>query len=244
MYALVNRKGDEVAQMATDYSAQEIAYFKAIVEQIMLAPNEAYSISSFAALREVNALKSNMTKTQAEIVLGSFVAKGWLLKSRRGRYSLSTRTLLELYKYLKETFGEEYILECTICMETLTRGVACHTANCKTRMHYHCFKVFRRQNSTCPACKHDWPQEADAKPLVPVGEGAVKDGQDEGRRRVRRKDTPEGSDDEEINDEEPSQPTQTQTQKNSKKMGRPSASMEVDDDEEEDYAPRRRSGRH
>jgi hypothetical protein len=48
----------------------------------MLAPNEAYSVSSFAALREVNALKSNMTKTQAEIVLGSFVAKGWLLKSR------------------------------------------------------------------------------------------------------------------------------------------------------------------
>jgi len=131
-------------------------------------------------------------------------------------------------------------------METLTRGVACHTANCKTRMHYHCFKRFRRQNSTCPACKHDWPQEADANPLVPVGEGAVKDGQDEGRRRVRRKDTPEGSDEEEeLNDKEPSQPTQTQTQKNSKKMGRPSAnSMEVEDDEEDDYAPRRRSGRH
>lgn len=138
--------------MATDYTAQEIAYFKAIVsmvqlyrnatiysssqvEQIMLTPNEAYSVSSFAALREVNTLKSNMTKTQAEIVLGSFVAKGWLLKSRsvflpkvfsflftggsfrRGRYSLSTRTLLELYKYLKETYGDEYLLECTICME-------------------------------------------------------------------------------------------------------------------------------
>jgi non-structural maintenance of chromosomes element 1 len=102
----------------------------------MLAPNEVYSVSSFAALREVNALKTNMTKTQAEVVLGSFVAKGWLLKSRsaflhifelsspvyvwffrRGRYSLSTRTILELYKYLKETFGDEYILECTICME-------------------------------------------------------------------------------------------------------------------------------
>lgn len=48
----------------------------------MLSPNEAYSVSSIAALREVNALKSTMTKTQAEIVLGSFVAKGWLLKSR------------------------------------------------------------------------------------------------------------------------------------------------------------------
>ena len=89
--------------MATDYSPVEIAYFKAIVsksdrrsfrrpylrtlsslqvEQIMLAPRESYSVSSLAALREVNALQSNMTKTQAETVLGSFVAKGWLRKSK------------------------------------------------------------------------------------------------------------------------------------------------------------------
>lgn len=49
----------------------------------MLAPHEAYSVSSLLALREVNSLKTTMTKAQAEIVLGSFVAKGWLLKSRR-----------------------------------------------------------------------------------------------------------------------------------------------------------------
>lgn len=52
------------------------------VEQIMIAPNHSYSISSLAALREVNALTSPMTKTQAESVLASFVAKGWLLKSK------------------------------------------------------------------------------------------------------------------------------------------------------------------
>ena len=48
----------------------------------MLAPNSSYSISSLAALREVNQLTSPMTKTQAESVLASFVAKGWLLKSK------------------------------------------------------------------------------------------------------------------------------------------------------------------
>jgi len=48
----------------------------------MLAPHEAFSVSSLAALRELSAIKSNMSKTQAEVVLGSFVAKGWLLKSR------------------------------------------------------------------------------------------------------------------------------------------------------------------
>jgi hypothetical protein len=56
----------------------------------MLAPHEAYSVSSLLALREVNSLKTNMTKAQAEIVLGSFVAKGWLLKSRRDTFKSLT----------------------------------------------------------------------------------------------------------------------------------------------------------
>lgn len=108
----------------------------------MLAPNSSYSISSMAALREVNSLTSPMTKTQAESVLASFVAKGWLLKSkcvdsfvcvthesyltslttqpllssRKGRFSLSPRALLELQPYLKSTYPEE-VLDCTICFE-------------------------------------------------------------------------------------------------------------------------------
>ena len=50
----------------------------------MLAPNESFCVSSLAALREVNSLKSSMTKSQAEATLTSFVAKGWLMKSRCG----------------------------------------------------------------------------------------------------------------------------------------------------------------
>ena len=53
----------------------------------MLASREAYSVSSLAALREVGSLKSNMTKSQAEAVLGSLVAKGWLLKSKLSDFS-------------------------------------------------------------------------------------------------------------------------------------------------------------
>ena len=41
-----------------------------------------------------------------------------MLFDRRGRYSLSTRALLELLSYLKTTYPEE-ILECTICMEVI-----------------------------------------------------------------------------------------------------------------------------
>ncbi|KAH7923864.1 hypothetical protein BV22DRAFT_1067934 [Leucogyrophana mollusca] len=246
-YSLVNRRDDEIAQLATDYTPVEIAYFKAIIEQIMLAPHESYSVSSFTALREVNSLKTNMSKTQAEVVLGSFVSKGWLLKSKRGRYSLSTRTLLEMLNYLKQTYPEE-CLECTICMEIVTRGVACTRPNCQTRLHFHCFTASRRINPKCPTCGQDWP--AESKNLVAVGEGAVKDGQDEGR-RVRRKSTAEASDEDEeepdqMDEDEPSQPAATQSRP---RRGKKAAEASMDEDEE-DEAPRksqangkRRSGR-
>ncbi|KAL0071515.1 hypothetical protein AAF712_001372 [Marasmius tenuissimus] len=234
LLSIVNRKDDEAAQLATEFTANEIVYFKAIVEQIMLARNESFSMSSMAALGEVTALKGkiNMTKTQAENVLASFVAKGWLLKSKRGRYSLSPRTLLELYPYMKASYPNE-LIECTICHEVITRGMACHTRNCSVRMHFHCFKTFRNRKGECPQCKAEWPKEATDRPLVPVGEAAVRDGED-GKRRVRVRDNSDGEDE----DMEPSQtqsqsqsgPSQTQTQR---KKGK-SKKMVVDDDDDEE----------
>jgi len=239
MYALVNRKGDEIAQMATDYTPFEIAYFKAIVEQIMLAPRECYSISSMAALREVTMLKSksNMSKTQAEVVLGSFVANGWLLKSKRGRYSLSTRTLMELNPYLKSTYPGEYV-ECTICMDIMTRGIACHTPNCKTRLHYHCFSNFRKNHHTCPTCSANWPREAREKPLIPVGEDAVREGEDF-KRRNRKSAEDEEEEDEDEDDDDDEQPQARAKPGNQRNKGKgkdkgkaANNNMEIDDDEE------------
>ncbi|KAJ6496618.1 Nse1 non-SMC component of SMC5-6 complex-domain-containing protein [Mycena vitilis] len=239
MYAIVNRKGDEVAQMATDYTPGEIAFFKAIVEQIMLAPRESFSMSSLAALREISALKpkSNMSKTQAEVVLGSFVAKGWLLKSKRGRYSLSTRTLLELEPYLKSTYPEE-IIECVICSEIMTKGVACPTANCKVRIHYHCYTKWMVRNHQCTTCKSDWP--ADSDNMTPIGEGAARDGED-GKRRVRK--SVENSDDEDDEDED-DEPSQLRTQQSRKGKGKQTAdeSMDVDEDDE-DETPAKTQGK-
>ncbi|KAI0807463.1 Nse1 non-SMC component of SMC5-6 complex-domain-containing protein [Fomes fomentarius] len=245
MYAVVNRKGDEIAQMATEYSALEITYFKAVIEQIMLAPNESFCVSSLAALREVNSLQSSMTKSQAEATLNSFVAKGWLVKSRRGRYSLSTRTILELQSYLRQTYEGE-IIECTICMEIVTRGIACYTPQCKTRLHNHCFNNYRRRNHACPACKEDWTSGNNLSKLRPVGEAAFKEGQ-EGRRRVRRKSTEEQEDDEDGEDDadgepDPSQSQQIKKEPNGKGKGKKKATRKdsVDDDEDgdEDAPPR------
>lgn len=129
--------------------------------------------------------------------------------------------------------------------QPLTRGVACHTANCKTRMHFHCFTTFRRRKDKCPSCSAEWPEKAEDKPLIPVGEGAVKDGQDEGRRRVRRRASEGSGDEEEEEDEDMDQsqsqsqsqgaPSQSQAKRATRGKGKAKkAVVETDEEEEED----------
>lgn len=219
IYALVNRKDDEVAQLATDYTPAEIKYFRSIVEQIISASEEAFSISSLAALRDTGDVKP---KTQAEITLGSFVAKGWVVKSKRGRYSLSTRTILELGAYLKSNYPD-HILECMICKDIVTKGIACPTADCQVRMHLHCYTLSRRKRPSCPSCSQAWP--ADAKDMNPVGEAAASGEESSNRRRVQVKD-----EDEESHSRRSQAPRKSKGK--SKSRGK-HADMDTDDEEDQ-----------
>ncbi|KAL5490279.1 hypothetical protein ACEPAI_5112 [Sanghuangporus weigelae] len=209
MYAITNTKGDEVAQLASDYSPAEIAFFKAVVEQIMLSVRHAYSVSSILALREASHLKSfQMTKSQAEVILTSLVARGWLVKSKRGRYSLGTRSILELSNYLKNTYDETDLLECVVCMELVTKGYMCPTANCNAPLHKHCYSHVRRRN-LCPKCQQEWGE--DQSELIPIGEDAIKDDKQE-KRRVRRSNGADEEEEPEDESQETSQAYQAQTQ--------------------------------
>jgi hypothetical protein len=152
---------------------------------------------------------------------------------------------MELSPYLKSTYLDE-ILECTFCTEVcfmlapsslakhnvkmVTKGAACHKDNCKVRMHFHCFKTFRRQKDKCPVCAVAWPREAKDKPLLPVGEAAAREGDDR-KRRVRATKSDHGSDEEEEEEElEDSQPSQPKASQRTKK-GRKAREDSYDSDE-------------
>lgn len=127
-----------------------------------------------------------------------------------------------------------------------THGIACNTRNCQVRMHYHCFEKFRKVKSTCPTCNTAWPADAHNTQLIPVGEGAVKEGQDDGKRRVRVRspadsDEEEGEEDMYEDDDEASQAAPSQSQSQPKKgraqrtkKGKVDAEMDVDDEDEDD----------
>ncbi|KAH6918661.1 Nse1 non-SMC component of SMC5-6 complex-domain-containing protein [Coprinopsis sp. MPI-PUGE-AT-0042] len=253
-YALVNRKGDEIAQVATDYTPAEIAFFKAVVEQIMSAGNDAFSVGSRAAVREITNLKLNMTQTHGENLLSSFVAKGWLHQSKRGRYSLAARSLLELGPYLKSTYGEE-VLECHFCGKILTRGVTCQKDSCEVRVHYHCFERFARaqKQPACPKCRTEWPKDPQENMRL-IGEEAAGEGD---RPRTRRATTQQDSDEDEATfsaaedeeeEEESSRSKRTKVKKEKKsKKATFAEESDVDMDEEASQpstqAPRRSNRR-
>lgn len=130
-------------------------------------------------------------------------------------------------------------------LQILTRGTACYTRNCKTRLHQHCLATYRRRNAACPTCGCSWA-DGDAAKLLPVGEDAVKEGQDDGRRRTRRQDSDDedADDDEDVEGEvdydaeEPTQSQSTQSQPRTQKKGRKGARAKaVDSDEEEEEVP-------
>lgn len=121
-------------------------------------------------------------------------------------------------------------------------------------MHTHCFVTYRRRQTVCPKCKADWPREPAEKPLLPVGEAAVRPGED-GKRRARMRDDEDSDEDDMMDDDDTAgTPVQPRSQRN-KKAGKGKApanqSMDVDDDDEQEERespaqssqPKRRSSR-
>ncbi|RIB25033.1 Nse1 non-SMC component of SMC5-6 complex-domain-containing protein [Gigaspora rosea] len=157
VWALVNTNGDEIAKLATEYTPAEISYFKRLIELIVTADDDAFSASSIMALKEASKIKTPLSKSAAETLLQRFVDDKWLVQSQSGKYSMSQRTILELQAYLKDEF-EDYLIECTLCYDIVTKGQRCDVLECKSRFHHHCARrYFSSQNEkVCPACKITW----------------------------------------------------------------------------------------
>ena len=125
------------------------------------------------------------------------------MSRRRGRYSLSTRTLLELKGYIKSEYPDQ-IPTCMLCddvsipllslQHTLrnvrkftTVGITC---KCGRAIHKHCFTQWRNRRSQCKECRTEWADKLDGEMFKPIGEDAVGEN-DAGRRYVRHEESDE-----------------------------------------------------
>ena len=109
-------------------------------------------------------------------------------------------------------------------------------------MHYHCCSGFRKRHTACPSCSQNWPKD---DPLIPVGEGAVRDGDDRKRRtRIR---SAEASEDDEPSEDEPAV-GQSQRKSQRARKGKAPVHESMNEDEEQQVTPdasqrRRRNSR-
>lgn len=78
---LANDEAGDIGRMATDLTPLEISYYRALIEAIMLS-HPANSVSNAQALRLTGELKGNMSKRDAEKLLGALTSRGWLAKSK------------------------------------------------------------------------------------------------------------------------------------------------------------------
>ncbi|GAA5839833.1 hypothetical protein JCM11251_001227 [Rhodosporidiobolus azoricus] len=193
LYVLVNTIQDEAAKKATEYNANHIAFFRAVVEKIMTAPKMSYSVNMQEAVRLA---KAPITKNGAQVLIESFLAKGWLTLHPSGRFILSPRSLVELSPYLRETFDDEdeeeddpkrkVVVNCSYCLNIVTSGYACPSQDCGVRLHKFCV-AHQIQDGRCPdhlelgkpenqRCRQVWPKDAHTKKYygLPVGVSALK----------------------------------------------------------------------
>lgn len=190
-YALVNKTSDAVTQLATRFSASEIAYIRRLLDAMFETNNtptretmavkhtEASQLARPRRNRQSQAATmvdneghsqpadAGITMSEADDVLQTLLADGFLQLSRAGYYSLAPRALMELHSYLKETYNDAAededdeptirIHDCEGCKEIVTFGIRCNNRECGVRWHDLCANQYYRGKSTegkkCPKCR-------------------------------------------------------------------------------------------
>ncbi|KAI2228806.1 hypothetical protein LOZ12_003421 [Ophidiomyces ophidiicola] len=125
-YALVNTTSDPLIQLATTYTADEIAYVKRLLDAMFETNNtmreEVMVVSAMKAVqlaripnsssrRESQAatqggVAQQLSMREAEEMLKRLINEGWLEKTRKGNYGLTPRALMELRTWLVESYND------------------------------------------------------------------------------------------------------------------------------------------
>ena len=163
------------------------------VEMIITAPNSSYCLLSLAALRESQSqgdIHADSRRTRvghfcrpgvviqkqvgiSAAVVVPAVAHRSALVCRKERYSLTTRTVIELQAYIANTFPND-TLHCTICHEMMFRRISCHTRNYEGVLHSHRYARYKWARQTCPVCDTPWNDDSEDKQRRAAKEGSSK----------------------------------------------------------------------
>ena len=94
-----------------------------------------------------------------------------ILTYRPGRYSLTTRSTVELQTYIANTFPND-TLRCTVCHKAVFCGIMCYSQNYEGTLRIHYYATYKRTRQTCPTCNTPRSGDSEGK-LKKVGESKI-----------------------------------------------------------------------
>ncbi|KAK3398223.1 Nse1 non-SMC component of SMC5-6 complex-domain-containing protein [Sordaria brevicollis] len=191
IWAFINAHSDPPTQMATTHTPEEVAYIKRLMDLIfdeyntvrmeVMAVDEGQALKASRPKRresqhvngedeegQPSTMASDRGLKHSEVLslLSSLVAEGWLEKSRVGFYSLSPRSLIEMWSWLVATYNDDSaeardwqrIKFCEACKEIVTYGQRCSERDCTIRLHDICQDRYwrTRREKKCPKCETAW----------------------------------------------------------------------------------------
>ncbi|KAK4226166.1 Nse1 non-SMC component of SMC5-6 complex-domain-containing protein [Podospora fimiseda] len=192
VWAFINAHSDPATMLATIRSPEEVSYIKRLFDAMfetyntprmeVMAVDEAQALKvsrpprdrESAAHTQQNgengdgsqaAVDRGLKHSEVLTLLTSLVDEGWLEKSQQGFFTLSPRSLIELWSWLVATYNDpdleedwQHIKFCEACKEIVTDGQRCSNADCTIRLHDICEGGFWRTkpDRKCPKCSTPW----------------------------------------------------------------------------------------
>ncbi|CAH0751925.1 unnamed protein product [Diatraea saccharalis] len=141
---------DDATKSQSVFSANELEYFRLLIEQIMTA--EARQITGINAMNLVGIMKASFTKTDAQKLLNTWCRMRYLDKDHNN-YALGVRAIHEFESYLRQNMPDT-IEECCLCKQIVFRG--CNCPSCALAIHTRCLNKYLEKVDKWPCCKADF----------------------------------------------------------------------------------------
>ncbi|GAN05314.1 non-structural maintenance of chromosomes element 1 homolog [Mucor ambiguus] len=153
---MVNTNQDTATELATQFTAIEMAFIRELFDLIINADDEDFGVSATTALHLGGKMTPKLASRDVQTLLDKLVEDGWI-GEQKGNYFLTTRSVAELQDYFKQLYGES-ILECIFCLDMVTMGEHCANAQCSVRLHKHCAdsQFNNSADPRCPSCSSRW----------------------------------------------------------------------------------------
>ncbi|KAG0469042.1 hypothetical protein HPP92_018370 [Vanilla planifolia] len=171
-YGIVNNVADDQSKLGTKYSPAQIAFYKAIIEAIVLDGTKNGCITNIEALNvhledqaAGKALQDNQSCipaafksfsiSQKEKALNQLIKDRWLSSTSDGQVGLGIRSFLDLRSW----FQNNEVVSCEVCNEAAIKAENCPNKGCSIRMHSYCLKkkfYQRKVARICPGCGTSW----------------------------------------------------------------------------------------